>query len=320
VEVIKPHHLVSERIREIAEWSGVYRRLSCAGLGKGELVEVRVSDFSPAVGMRLSDIRHTGLRIALLYRGEEFLIPDGELTLMPDDRLLVAGKPQHVEAFVHTYIIGDTRFPLEWGDRVITCGGESEELKYLKNLLATGNFLELKCDEIENADGSVGAVIFNKIRRGIFGSYVDYAFSKLSVPSFLLRGSQPYRRILVSLNTDSRLRLMIGSLSLLRYLNSEVEFLYVSSLPESRSPQEERDIESLRASVDRIRRVFSIDATFTLREGNPVRETLRHAVNFNLLILGYVLGKRSSILNPYTPHILAKRSSITTLLIPEVSV
>ncbi len=320
VEVIKPHLLVSGLVDNFLEGRGVYKKLPGVGLGRGELVEVKITEFSPIAGMKLGELRQRGLRFALLYRGQEVLLPDKDLVLQTGDRLLIAGKPESVELFLHTYLMGDRKFPLQWGDRVLLCAREGKELNYVKTLLGTGNFESSDCRDLENIDGSYGAVIFDKKREGIFGrDYLNVSFSHLKVPSIFLQGSFPFKRVVVSLNTDAVSKLLIGSLSLLRYLkDARIEFLYVARLSESRDNEEERKINLLRSSVERIKKVFSLNLDFTLLEGNPVRESRKVIEEVDLLLLGYTLGKKGSLFSPYTPYILAKRSPVTTILIPEV--
>ncbi len=318
-EVVKPHRFIRGYIEEVLLGKGAYRTFPELGAGKGEVVEVRVQEFSPLLGMRIMDIKQRGLKIALVYRNGEVLLPVRELKLEVGDRLLVVGKPDRVNLFIHTFVIGDYRFPLEWGNRVLLCGEEVEEVKYLRGLLGTGKVEKVGCDELKNIDASVGGVIFTKGKELFRKDYLRFAFEGLEVPSFFLKGSSPYKNILISLNTDTAVHLLVKSVSFIRYINARVDVLYVSQVEESLSKEERERIGELKSLVERLNRVFSLSVNFLRKEGNPVRETLKLLKEYDLLLLGYKVGKRGSFFSPYTPYILSRKSSVSTLLIPEVS-
>ncbi len=317
VEVLKPYEFLSGRLEAVVEGRGVYRRLEC--FGKGEAVEVLVEEFSPLAGMRLREVRQRDFRIALVMRNAEAVLPKGELRLEVGDRLLVVGRPQKVENFIHSLVIGDYRFPLEWGDKVLVCG-DGKEVKYIKGILGTGRFEKTRCSEIDSLDGSVGAVIFNKKRESFFGkNYIKLAFERLSVPSFFMQGSHPYRKVLLFLGEDVEEFTLVKSVSLLRFLSNSRADAILAVKPEISAGDRERErIEEVKALVDRINGIYSLALNLMVKEGNPVRETLKLVKDYNLLIVGYQVGRRSSFFSPYSPYLVASKSPITTLLLPEV--
>ena len=103
-----------------------------------------------------------------------------------------------------------------------------------------------------------------------------------------------------------------------RLFNAKLYICYITRI-ESMMTEEEKDtLRYLTDFVKKGKKLGKIEINLVRREGNPVRETLKVLrEGFNLLVLGYAVGRTGSLFNPYTPYLLAKKSPITTLLIPE---
>ena len=67
-----------------------------------EMAEVTVSSDSPSSGMKIIDLGFPqNARIALLRRGDKYLIPDGQTIIMPEDKLiLIAGSKEILSSVV----------------------------------------------------------------------------------------------------------------------------------------------------------------------------------------------------------------------------
>ena len=67
-----------------------------------EMAEVTVSPESPASGMKIVDLGFPqNARIALLRRGDKYMIPDGQTVIMPEDKLiLIAGNKEILTSVV----------------------------------------------------------------------------------------------------------------------------------------------------------------------------------------------------------------------------
>lgn len=93
------------------------------GLGKGEIVEIPVLPSSPAVDVRVRDLRAIRWLVAAIYRGDQFLVPHGDAIIREGDRLLLTGYPEvlpHIADFLRA---GVARFPLQYGIRMVAVPG-----------------------------------------------------------------------------------------------------------------------------------------------------------------------------------------------------
>ncbi len=113
---------------------------------------------------------------------------------------------------------------------------------------------------------------------------------------------------------------LVKSVSLLRFLsNSQADAILVVKPELSAGDRERERLKEVKALVERINGIYSLSLNLVVKEGNPVRETLKVLKNYNLLIVGYEAGKKGSFFSPYSPYLVASKSPITTLLLPEVS-
>jgi len=313
VEIVPVPEILGAILRNHLKGRGVVRYPVGIGLRKGEVVELLITESSPAVYMRLSEIRQRNVRVALIYREGGLILPRTDLRLQPGDRLLVVGEPSRVELFVRTVTEGAPNFPFRWGTEAHLCGAAGEEVEYLREKLKVKEWVTGGCEKIP-PEGDAGILLFGKERESFWGkSYVDEVFLKAGIPSLFLKGTHPYRRILVSANTEALGFLLPNAVDFARLVGGELHILYVTPVEKMMGKGEREALRELESSAERL------GVKLIRREGNPVRETLRFlGEGFNLLTLGYTVGKRSSFFRPYTPHILARRSPVSTLLIPEV--
>ena len=313
IEVISVPDVLGAILRNLLKGRGVVNYPVGIGLRKGEIVEVLITEGSPAAYLRLRDLRQRNVRIAMIYREGKIILPMTDIRVQPGDRLLVVGEPSQVELFVGSVTQGEPNFPLRWGTKGIVCGAQDlEEFRYVKEKVRAREWEE-NCEipwKVEDA----GLLVFGS------GGYVDDVFEHSTVPSLFLRGSFPYDNVLISANTEALGFLLPSAIDFGRLFGSRIFILLVTSIEKMMTREEKELLENLKGFMDRIQRSTSVEVKLIRKEGNPVRETLKLLKgNFNLLALGYTPGKRSRFWRPYAPHILAKKSPITTLLIPEVS-
>jgi len=314
IEVISVPDMLGAVIRNLIKGRGIVRYPVGIGKRKGEIAEVLITQDSPASYMRLSQLRQRGARIVLIYRDDEVILPRTDIRLYPGDRIIVAGQPRKVELLVGSILGGSSNFPLRWGTVGLLCDvkNHEQELEYLKERLKVREWKE--CKEFRSYEDA--GILIEKAS----GSAVDRAFSDLKAPSLMLRGTHPYESVLISANTDALGFLLPNAVDFARLFGSKVYVLFVTSVDKMMSREEKEALESLKSFVDRAKLSSGLEINLIRKEGNPVRETLKLLRGkFNLLALGYIPGKRSSFFNPYTPHILAKKSPLTTLLVPEVN-
>ena len=312
VEVVSVPDMLGAILRNVLKGRGVVRYPVGIGLRRGEVVELLITQGSPAVYMKLSELRQKNTRIALIYRDRNIILPRTDLRVQPGDRLLIVGEPSSVELFVSGITRGMSTFPRKWGNIGVLCGKTTEEFEYVRGRLSLKEWRESSCKDM-GVEEETGLVV---AREGM----IDRIFEGLEVPSIITRGSFPYKDILLSANTDAMNLLLPSVIEFAQLFNSKVYILFVSSIKKMMTPEEKELFQTLKSFVDRSRKVLKVEIELIKKEGNPVRETLKLLKGkFNLLALGYTPGRLSSFFNPYTPHLLAKKTRLSILLVPEVN-
>lgn len=97
------------------------------GLGRGELVEVRLVASSPVLKRKLKELAPDRWRIAAVFRGDELIVPTGETTLAVDDRVLLVGEPEQLRGIAEYIRLGTPQFPLQFGTSVISLERQGDD-------------------------------------------------------------------------------------------------------------------------------------------------------------------------------------------------
>ncbi|RLJ70100.1 hypothetical protein BCF55_0364 [Hydrogenivirga caldilitoris] len=318
IELVSVPDVLGNILKNLLKGQGVVKYPVGIGLRKGEVAEVLITESSPATYMRLSELRLRNVRVALIYREGSIILPRTDLRVQPNDRLLIVGEPSQIELFINMVTKGVPNFPLKWGVKGIACGVSGEEFDYVKERVKVREWIEEDCSQLK-ASEEVGLYLLQDERSFFGGSTVDRVFTELRSPSLILRGSHPYENILVSANTDALGFLLPNAVDFARLFGSKVFILFVTSIEKMMTKEEKELLESLKNFVERMRATENVEIKLMRKEGNPVRETLKLLKgNFNLLAVGYTPGRKSGFFSPYTPHVLARKTKLSTLLIPEV--
>ena len=313
IEVVSVPDVLGAILKNLLKGKGVVKYPVGIGLRKGEIAEVLITESSPAAYLRLRDLVQRRVRIAMIYREGKIILPMTDIRILPGDRLLVVGEPSQVELFVGSIIQGKPNFPLRWGAKGVLCGTEDlEEFLYLRDKVRVRDW-ERRCQSPWEEE-EAGLLVFSE------EAYIDGVFENSVVPSIFMKGSYPYKDILVSANTEALGSLLPSAIDFGRLFGGTVFILLVTNIEKMMTKEEKELLENLKAFVERAQRNTDVEIRLIRKEGNPVRETLKLLKGkFNLLALGYTTGKKSRFWRPYVPHLLAKKSPITTLLIPEAT-
>lgn len=94
LEVVSIPEVLGAILRNLLQGQGIVRYPVGIGLRKGEVVEVLITESSPAVYARLRELRQPGARVALVYREGSPILPRADFRVQPGDRLLVVGDPR----------------------------------------------------------------------------------------------------------------------------------------------------------------------------------------------------------------------------------
>jgi len=89
------------------------------GLGRGEVLEIPVLPTSPAVDMRVADLRARRWLIAAIYRQDQIIVPHGNAVVRAGDRLLLSGEPDILPDIADYLRAGVARFPLQYGRQLV---------------------------------------------------------------------------------------------------------------------------------------------------------------------------------------------------------
>jgi nucleotide-binding universal stress UspA family protein len=90
------------------------------GLGRGELVEIRLVKTSPVLHRPLKNLAPYRWRVAAVFRGDELIVPIGDTTLEVDDRVLLVGDPAILPTVAEYLRLGKPQFPQPFGPNVVT--------------------------------------------------------------------------------------------------------------------------------------------------------------------------------------------------------
>ena len=325
ISVIDVPKLIYLSLLNIVKGGNLVRYAYGMGLEKGEIAEVTITETSPALKKSIKHLGMKNVRIVLLYRDNKIILPKGDTVIEQGDRIVIAGDSEYVKTFTDILLKGIPDFPLRWGSKLIYCpfntSSSNEEINYLKSIMMIQSVIRSISRECENAiyPEDTGVIAFDYKKKGLLGiNMVDFSFKRITVPVLFLGGTHPYKNVLISLNTDAKELLLSSGIDIIRQANARGTLLYVATIENMRTEEEKEYIKSLRSVVNRYINTYHINIELKIKEGNPVRETLKEIDKYNLLILGYKAGKTSTFFEPYTPHLLAKKSYISTLLIPSV--
>jgi len=90
------------------------------GLGQGEIMEVEVPPGSQFVYKQAATIYNPRrARVALIYRRNKPIIPNRRIVILPHDRLLLVGNPNHLEILFRQIKEQIGSFPVPYGNNIL---------------------------------------------------------------------------------------------------------------------------------------------------------------------------------------------------------
>lgn len=149
--LVNPEYECAKEISRVLRFPGA-ARVDNFSRGSLEIAEHRVAEGGPLVGTALKELNHrfgSRILVALVERGGEAVIPDGDFVLEADDRLSLTGTAKEVRKFFSA--VGAYRKPVK---SVIIMGG-SRIAVYLTQILSESGILvsvieesRERCDEL----------------------------------------------------------------------------------------------------------------------------------------------------------------------------
>jgi Trk K+ transport system NAD-binding subunit len=87
--------------------------------GKAEAIEFEITPDSPVQGKALKDIHSELWVVAAILRDENLVVPHGSTKLLTGDRVTIVGSAADFSQIVRTFAGGVSRFPLNFGRKVV---------------------------------------------------------------------------------------------------------------------------------------------------------------------------------------------------------
>lgn len=106
------------------------------GLGRGEIVEIRLTATSPMLNRPLKDLAPDRWRIAAVFRADDLLVPTGDTVLEERDRVLLVGQPEALASVAQYLRVGVAQFPRQYGNNLTTLELGRDDGKVLREARA----------------------------------------------------------------------------------------------------------------------------------------------------------------------------------------
>ena len=137
----------------------------------------------------------------------------------------------------------------------------------------------------------------------------------ISCPLLVARQSYPYERILVPFNATNKAELALGlAVDLARQLEAEVAVAVVEEPDFIRGLQEDEWADAVLKRVRELAHIHKFDFEVIIKKGNPVKEVVGLAKDFNLLIMGSTTREKG-LFSPHVGERLAQDVPCSVLIV-----
>lgn len=324
------------------------------GLEKGELIEVAIRAGSHLVDRKLKYLRPSRWHISALYRDERLIMPEGNCRLKVGDRAVLVGDPRVLENVTSILLKGEPQFPLQYGTDVVFPlnvdfnANLGEAIYWKDSFKATRiQFVPFKKklspllrERIKKDVPNFGVGQTISLFKEIFGlpfydntgvmvvpcdhgwwknSRLRETFKRSRRPFLISRLSNPYQEVVVSLNGPDPVQAMETAIEISRLAGIPFRAVYVT-LPKAMMGREENARLQLRLQVvSDFEGIYKQTIECKVLQGNPVRETIKYLdpLVHSLLVVAANPEAPFSIFKPNVPYLVAKRTHLSTLVIPE---
>ena len=164
-----------------------------------------------------------------------------------------------------------------------------------------------------------GAVVVHPFEASFFKSLAKPTLVSLthsiSCPLLVARQSHPYERILVPFNATARAELALGvAVDLARQLRAEVAVAVVEEPEFIRGVEEEEWAETVSKRVRELAHIYKFDFEVIIKKGNPVKEVVALAKDFNLMVMGSTTREKG-LFSPHVGERMAQDVACSVLII-----
>jgi hypothetical protein len=322
------------------------------GLGKGEIIEVGIKARSHLVDRKLKYLRPSKWHISALYRDGELILPDGNSTLRVGDRVVLVGDPKVLENVTTILLKGLPQFPLQYGTDIVfplhvdfnrnmdeaiywLNGFKSNRIQFIpfkkklspiftekiKNNVThfeIGPPIEL-FKEIFMLPLNTGVLVVPADMGWLKNSRIRRSFKNSNKPFLLSRLTFPYEGIVILLNGPDPVQVMETGIEMAALTGIPFRVLYVALPREMRGREEDNRLRFRQQIVSDFEGLHRTSIDYDVLEGNPVRETLKYLKPLGNHVLVLVTDPRASLsfFKSNVPYLVAKKTHLSTLVIPE---
>jgi hypothetical protein len=354
ITAVDAARLVADQLERSLEHSGALLPTGI-GLGRGELLEIRLLPTSPILDRRLASLAPQRWRVAAVFRGDELIVPTGETRLQADDRVLLVGDPQELAGVAAHLRLGTPRFPQQFGPRVVTLewsgadaalAAEAEALAAASR--ASGLVRGLPQSAAEPTEGTAPAVERSRFAppapeaaelaealaaqrpgvvvcrargrsrlAGLLGRRSrDAALcDRIAAPVLFARGRSPYQRILLPVS-ESVLSLRAAETAIDLSRQLGAALTAINvDLPHALSGLEDDELHREVVPVRRLCELFEVPLDYRHRTGNPIRELVAESERHQLMVVSRHQHSRDTYFDPDVALRLAQRARCSVLVL-----
>lgn len=349
-KVINPLEISVEAVMGLVDKN--YSKPSNIGLGAGEIVEVSILRRSHIVERKMRFLNPNRWKVAAAYRDGKLIIPDGDFKLEIGDKAVLIGEPKVIENIVNILMKGTPEFPLQYGQTFNVLAdslssSDSEEIIEFYNKTKARKFYWHDVEDNKHSPtkqigklAKAGAIDGGALKNfrsaaylkdsglvalsvqdtfSIFNSRMRYFFKKSRNPFFICRGNPTYSEIIVSLNGKIPDRLVEIGAELASLFNTFFRFVYVVPPGALKTAADEKEMKMRQDIVTDFENLSRMKVNFSMLEGNPVRETI-NIINGRkdiLLVVSADSDVPISFLSPHVSYLLAAKSGVSVLVLPD---
>jgi Trk K+ transport system NAD-binding subunit/nucleotide-binding universal stress UspA family protein len=154
-------------------------------------------------------------------------------------------------------------------------------------------------------------------RLGIRRTALSTIIRQMDVPIGILRGSQPYEKILVPITElDRSMHVARLAFDLARIYRASVTMVTVTAPRFVVGGKAIDDQKEALAKMTHLANLYHLTVNEVHREGNPIEEVLKLCPEYNLMVLAHGKDRRPSFFDPDVSQHLLRRAPITTLILP----
>jgi Trk K+ transport system NAD-binding subunit/nucleotide-binding universal stress UspA family protein len=292
------------------------------GLGRGELVEIRLVRTSPILDRPLKNLATHRWRVAAVFSGDELIVPTGDTTLQMDDRVLLVGDPQVLPTVAEYLRMGTPQFPRPYGASVISLesGRSDDALRQEAESLARASGATHLVRETPDGEDT-GVLVTRPAGRSVVARILGLPgqdaelCDRVRAPVLFARGTHPYKKILLPVSaSEICVPATEMAIDITRQLGGSLTAVNVD-LPRYISGLSEEDIHREVVPVKKLCELYEVPLSYRHREGNPVRSLLDEAASHDLVVMARRRGRRDNFFDPDVALRIARQAACSVIVL-----